>query len=253
MSMLTAERRKIIIEKLQAEKKVIVSQLSDFFCVSDETIRRDLDRLCQEGLAIKSYGGAILNDNAADLPFSVRKSHNLAEKQKISELVETLVKEGDSILLDASTTAVFVAKALKRKKRLTVITNSIEVMLELADMRDWTVISTGGQLMGDYLAFGGQRASLEISSIYADKLIFSCQGLDVERGIFDSNDDLAQLKCMMLKSSKIKILAVDSSKFGKNSFSKIANISDIDIVVTDAIPDKGWIECFSNHHVEFYC
>ena len=239
--MLTAERRQIILEKLQNEKKVIVSQLSDFFGVSDETIRRDLEHLCKEGYAIKSYGGAILNDNGNDLPFNIRKTQNSEQKRKIAMLIKNLVNDGESVMLDASTTAVFAAKALKEKSGLKVITNSIEVMLELSDKHDWTIIATGGHLMGDYLAFAGQRAISEVSSFYVDKLIFSCKGL-TQDGIFESNDDFCQVKQAMLKMAKTKILAVDFSKFDRTAFSKIASIVDVDVVVTDKKPGDEWVE-----------
>ena len=118
--MLALERRKLILDKLQAEKRVVVSELSQLYNVSEETIRRDLDKLEKEGLAIKSYGGAVINEDISiDLPFNVRKNQNVSGKQKMAEIAASLVNDGDHIFLDASTTAVFVAKA----KRLTVITN----------------------------------------------------------------------------------------------------------------------------------
>ena len=130
--MLALERRNLILEKLQAEKKVVVSELSQLYEVSEETIRRDLDKLEKEGLAIKSYGGAVINEDVSiDLPFNIRKNQNVSGKQKMAEIAASLVQEGDHIFLDASTTAVFVAKALKEKERLTVITNSMEILLEL--------------------------------------------------------------------------------------------------------------------------
>ena len=152
--MLALERRNLILEKLQAEKRVVVSELSQLYDVSEETIRRDLDKLEKEGLAIKSYGGAVINEDVSiDLPFNVRKNQNVTGKQKMAELAASLVKDGDHIFLDASTTAVFVAKALKEKERLTVITNSMEILLELADVSGWNIISTGGVMKEGYLAF----------------------------------------------------------------------------------------------------
>ena len=105
--MLALERRNLILEKLQAEKRVVVSELSQLYDVSEETIRRDLDKLEKEGLAIKSYGGAVINEDVSiDLPFNVRKNQNVTGKQKMAELAASLVKDGDHIFLDASTTAV---------------------------------------------------------------------------------------------------------------------------------------------------
>ena len=112
--MLALERRKLILDKLQAEKRVVVSELSQLYNVSEETIRRDLDKLEKEGLAIKSYGGAVINEDISiDLPFNVRKNQNVSGKQKMAEIAASLVNDGDHIFLDASTTAVFVAR--KRK------------------------------------------------------------------------------------------------------------------------------------------
>jgi len=248
--MLAVERRKIILGMLQTEKKVIVSRLSGFFDVSDETIRRDLDQLCQDGLAVKCYGGATLNEDGPDLPFNVRKLHKPAEKMKIAEIITDLVSDGESIILDASTTAVFVAKLLKKKKRLTIVTNSVEVMIELSDMPDFNIICTGGKLKGNFLAFTGQRVISTLESFNADKLIFSCKALNTTGGIFDSDDDFAEVKRGMLKSSKTKILAVDHGKFDKTAFSKVADITEIDKVITDTRPSKKWLTFFKQNDVE---
>jgi len=231
--MLATERRKIILEKLQSEKRVIVQELSEFFNVSDETIRRDIDRLSQEGLAIKEYGGATLNEKGPDLPFNVRKIHNPEAKKQIGEKIAELVNDGDSVILDASTTAVFVARALKAKNRLTVITNSIEVLMELADKPDWKIISTGGEFTGDYLAFYGEGTAARFEELRADLLIMSCKAFDPKEGVFESNYSFAQVKKAMIKSAKKKILAVDSSKIGKTAFVKIADTAAVDIIVTE--------------------
>lgn len=187
--MLALERRNLILEKLQAEKRVVVSELSQLYDVSEETIRRDLDKLEKEGLAIKSYGGAVINEDVSiDLPFNVRKNQNVTGKQKMAELAASLVKDGDHIFLDASTTAVFVAKALKEKERLTVITNSMEILLELADVSGWNIISTGGVEMKDIWLFLDQRQTNPYVLINVDKVIFSCKALDLEWGIMESQE-----------------------------------------------------------------
>ncbi len=106
----------------------------------------------------ETYGGAVIKEDVSiDLPFNIRKNQNVSGKQKMAELAASLVKEGDHIFLDASTTAVFVAKALKEKERLTVITNSMEILLELSDVSGWNIISTGGVMKEGYLAFLGSR------------------------------------------------------------------------------------------------
>lgn len=251
--MLALERRNLILEKLQEEKRVVVSELSQLYNVSEETIRRDLDKLENEGYAIKSYGGAVINENMSiDMPFNVRKNRNVLGKQKIAEIVADMIRDGDQIMLDASTTAVFVAKAIKEKQRLTVITNSIEIMIELADVSGWNIISTGGTMKEGYLALLGSKAEAALRGYYVDKAIVSCKAFDMERGIMDSNDLFAQAKQTMMNSAKESILAVDNSKFDNMSFSKVTDTHNLTAVVTDQKPSEQWLEFLEAHKIECY-
>ncbi|MDD3218579.1 MAG: DeoR/GlpR family DNA-binding transcription regulator [Lachnospiraceae bacterium] len=249
--MLALERRNLILEKLQEDKRVVVSELSQLYNVSEETIRRDLDKLDRDGLAIKSYGGAIINESTSiDMPFNVRKNRNVSGKQKIGEIVASLIHDGDHIMLDASTTAVFIAKAIKLKERLTVITNSIEVMIELSDVSEWTIISSGGTLKEGYLALVGPLAVQGLSSYNVDTCFFSCKGFELNKGFTDSNEQFSQAKQVMIQCAKKRVLAIDNSKFGTISFSKAGDFKDIDVVVTDQRPDEIWMETFKNHGIE---
>lgn len=251
--MLALERRNLILEKLQEEKRVVVSELSQLYNVSEETIRRDLDKLENEGYAIKSYGGAVINENMSiDMPFNVRKNRNVLGKQKIAEIVADMIRDGDQIMLDASTTAVFVAKAIKEKQRLTVITNSIEIMIELADVSGWNIISTGGTMKEGYLALLGSKAEAALRGYYVDKAIVSCKAFDMERGIMDSNDLFAQAKQTMMNSAKESILAVDHSKFDNMSFSKVTDTHNLTAIVTDQKPSEQWLEFLEAHKIKCY-
>lgn len=249
--MLALERRNRILEKLQAEKRVVVSELSQLYEVSEETIRRDLDKLEKEGFAIKSYGGAVINEDfGIDLPFNIRKNQNVTGKQKMAEIVASLVNDGEHIFLDASTTAVFVAKALKEKERLTVVTNSVEIILELSDVSGWNIVSTGGEMKEGYLAFLGSRTEEAIRSYYADKVIFSCKALEMRRGIMESQEAFGCTKRCMLDSGREKILVVDSTKFDQTAFSIAGNMRDVDVVVTDVKPSEKWLAYFENLDIE---
>ena len=249
--MLALERRNLILEKLQTEKKVVVSELSQIFNVSEETIRRDLDKISKDGFAVKSYGGAFLNENTnIDLPFNVRKKHNVEAKQKIAAIIETLINDGDHIILDASTTAVFIAKILKQKKNLTVITNSVEIIIELSDMPDWNIISSGGSLKNGYLALFGSQASQTFTSYNTDTLILSCKGISMDKGITDVNDTFSQVKQAMIKSAKTKILAVNYSKFDEVAFSKVGDVNLADIIVTDRKPSAEWLAFFETNRIK---
>ena len=249
--MLALERRNLILEKLQEEKRVVVSELSQLYNVSEETIRRDLDKLEKEGLAKKSYGGAVINEDVSiDLPFNIRKNQNVGGKQKMEELVAGMIDDGEHIFLDASSTAVFVAKALKTKERLTVITNSMEILLELSDVTGWNIISTGGRMKEGYLAFLGSRTEEAIRSYYADKVIISCKALDHEWGIMESQEAFGSTKRCMMASGRKKILVIDSRKFDRTAFSVAGNLRDVDVVVTDTKPSEKWLEHFSELDIE---
>lgn len=249
--MLALERRNRILEKLQTEKRVVVSELSQLFEVSEETIRRDLEKLEKDGVATKSYGGAVLREDLSlELPFKVRKNQNVAGKQKMAEIVATLISENDRIYFDASTTAVFAARALKDMDHLTIITNSLEILIELSDKGDWKIISTGGVMKKGYLAFLGSRTDEAIRSYYADKVIISCKALNKERGIMESTEAFGSTKKQMLSSGRQRILVVESSKFDQSAFSVAGELKDIDVVVTDVKPSHEWLRIFEEYGID---
>lgn len=241
--MLAIERRNQILLKLQQEKKVVVSDLSQIYNVTEETIRRDLERLEKEGLATKTYGGAVLSESLyADIPYNVRKETNLKGKKKIAELVKDMIQDGDCIGVDASSTALYIIQQIKHKNNITVITNSIEILLELSDKKGWKVLSTGGTLKKEALSLVGYQAERMIDNFHVDKAIVSCKGIDAEYGITDSNELDAEVKKRFLNIATQKILVADSTKFDKISFARIGELSMIDIVVTDKRPTQEWEE-----------
>ncbi len=249
--MLAIERRNEILEKLQTERRVVVSELSQIYDVSEETIRRDLEKLVVDGYAVKSYGGAVINENSnIDLPFNVRKNRNVIGKQKMAELVASHVKDGENIILDASSTAVYIAKALKEKKNLTIITNSVEIVMELLDVPQVTVISTGGVSREGSFALVGPQTDRMLRSYHVDKALVSCKGFDLDMGFFDSDELHANNKRTMLKAARERILAVDSSKFGKSAFITVGTLEDITAIVTDERPRDEWLEAFKEAGVE---
>lgn len=249
--MLALERRNLILEKLQDEKRVVVSELSQLYSVSEETIRRDLEKLEQDGFATKSYGGAVLNENVGiDMPLNIRSKKNVAAKQKMAEIAASLIHDGDHIMLDASSTDLFIAKAIKNKQRLTVITNSIEIVLELSEVPGFNIISTGGSLKEGYLALLGPQTEEAISSYYADKAFVSCKGLNYEHGIMDSLELFTSVKKVIMASAAKCYLIIDSTKFDKTAFTRAGNIDQIAAVITDMKPDERWLELFEKKGIE---
>ncbi len=252
--MLAIERKNKILELLRKDGRVVVNQLSTLFGVTEETIRRDLEKLENEGFARKSYGGAIITENAnADLPYSVRKESNVEGKEHIAKVVCSMIDDGDRIMLDASSTAVYIARQLKNKKNLTLITNSIEILLELSEISGWKILSTGGTLREGSLSLVGYQAEKMISTYHVDKSIISCKGVDMEMGITDSNEMDGHIKNLMLEAANQKILAVDQSKLGKISFTKIEDLSNINQIVTDREPNDQWMKIFEAAQIQVIC
>ena len=157
--MLTLERRNLIIQKLNTDGKIIVSVLAREFDVTEETIRRDIEKLEREGLATKTYGGAVSTSiQGKDLPYKIRKKSNVESKTKIAQLVASMIKDGDQIMLDASSTSLYVVRQIKQLSNITIITNSIEILLELGDKTGWTILSTGGTLREGAYSLSGSSA-----------------------------------------------------------------------------------------------
>lgn len=249
--MLAIERRNAILSKLYLDGKVIVSALSQEFDVTEETIRRDLDKLDKEGLVKKSYGGAVLVQNfSTDLPHSVRKKANVEAKQKIAEKISTLFQDGDCIMLDASSTALLLLNYIRNLKNITLITNSVEALIELSDKDDWNVFSTGGKLKKGSLSLVGPSAEKTIRSFHVDYAVCSSKGLDITRGITDSNEKDSEMKQAIFESAETKILLVDSSKFDKISLIKVGDVTNVDIIATDTEPSANWQEYLKSKKIE---
>lgn len=142
------------------------------------------------------------------------------------------VVEGDRIILDASTTAWYMAKVLPNMP-LTVITNSTKVIIELSKKEKIDVISTGGRLLSKSLSYIGPLAESSINMYHVNKTFLSCKGIHTEDGLSDSNEGQALLKKKMIERSDKVILMVDSSKFGKRAFSQIVPLEKVDKLITD--------------------
>ena len=250
-SLLAIERRREILARLAANGKVIVTELARDFGVTEETIRRDLEKLDNEGLASKTYGGAVSKHSPTlDLPYNVRESVNVEAKQRIADKICSLISDGERIMLDSSSTALYVVKKIKEIKNLTIITNSVKILLELADKQDWTVLSTGGILKKGALSLTGSSAEKMISSYHVDTAICSCKGIDMSLGITDSNESDCLIKQAMINAAERKILALDIEKFDKKSFVKVCSTDDLDVIVTDTEPTDKWISFCRENNID---
>ena len=243
--MLAIERKNEILNKLRLEQRVLVSELAVHYGVTEETIRRDLDKLEKEGYATKTYGGAIWSNSLkTDLSYTIRNKTNVEAKTAIAAIIGDMIHDGDHIMLDDSSTSLFVAKQLKDKKNLTIITYSVEVVMELSGVEGFTILCTGGQLRPGSLAFEGHQVPQVLSRYHVDKSILSCKGIEISAGITDSAETHALSKQAMIRAAKQSILAVDSTKFDRISFVQTAPLDGVQTVVTNQCPDARWEKQF---------
>ncbi|MCL2352386.1 MAG: DeoR/GlpR family DNA-binding transcription regulator [Firmicutes bacterium] len=249
--MLAIARRNEILTLLQTNQSVIVSEMSRLYGVTEETIRRDLEELEKRGFAKKTYGGAVYAQAmVSDLPMRVREKTNAEAKSRIAELAAELVADGEALMMDSSSTALMIGRRLRQTRRVTIITNSVEMLMEYADARDSRIISTGGCLREASYSLCGADAEALIRRYNADKAIISCKGLSRERGVTESAQAEAEVKKAMMDSAGEVILAADLSKFDKVSFVRLTDMARVGTVLTNAAPDEAWTEFFEQNDVK---
>ncbi|WP_019394621.1 DeoR/GlpR family DNA-binding transcription regulator [Priestia filamentosa] len=231
--MLVAERQQKIVDLVNLRSSIRVSELSELFAVTEETIRRDLEKLEKENKLRRSHGGAVsVQEKESEIDFSEREITNVLEKKIIAHEAVKRVENGNRIILDASTTAWYMAKILPNVP-LTVITNSIKVAIELSKKDRIEVISTGGILLPKSLSYVGPLAERSLENYHVDKAFLSCKGIDLNSGLSDSNEWQALLKRKMIERSNRTFLMVDSSKFGYREFSHISTLDQVDEMIVD--------------------
>jgi DeoR/GlpR family transcriptional regulator of sugar metabolism len=232
-TMLVAERQRKIVDIVNERSSIRVTELSNIFGVTEETIRRDLEKLEKENLLRRSHGGAVsIEENQSETSYIEREIINAAEKRAIAIEAIKRIEPGDQIVLDASTTAWYMAKELP-DMRLTVVTNSIKVAIELSKKDQIRVISTGGSLLSQSLSYVGPLAERSLSMYHVNKAFLSCKGVHLEKGLSDFNELQALVKKKMMEIADKTVLMVDSSKFGVRAFSQISSLSNIDYIITD--------------------
>jgi DeoR/GlpR family transcriptional regulator of sugar metabolism len=235
------ERLDLITALLQEQGRVSVADLSERFGVSPVTIRNDLGTLEQQGRLIRTHGGAMPSPSlGTELPaFALRKELHLPEKRKIGSAAAALVRDGDSIALDASTTAWQIARHLKERRELTVVTNGLFVALEFLDSPGVTVVMPGGSLRTASASLVGDQGACILERYHVQKGFFGAGGFTLEEGLTDTSQYEVELKRRMVQRSKEVIAVIDSSKWGQVTSVSLAAIDELDHVISDqaAPPD----------------
>jgi DeoR family transcriptional regulator, aga operon transcriptional repressor len=232
--LLNEERRREILGLLHREGRVLVKDLARQFRTSQITIRKDLELLDGQGTIQRTHGGALPVQAGALLDPTLREKEKLHRKQKtlIALAAARLVEEGQSVLLDSGTTTTAIARALRDKGKLTVITNAINIAAELAGTHI-EVILTGGMLRTNSFSLVGPLAERTLHQLSADILFLGVDGFDTKAGLFTPNLLESEVNRAMVDIARRTIAVCDSSKFGRRSLCNIMPVKNVDEVITD--------------------
>ncbi|WP_118196735.1 DeoR/GlpR family DNA-binding transcription regulator [Albibacterium indicum] len=229
-----ADRHRIILEKIKKEGKVNVLDLCEMLDVSSVTIRKDLKQLEDKNLLFRIHGGATLNNPyTMDRPVNVKEKLQTEEKNKIGITAASLIEPNDSIIIASGTTVMALARHIKTKESLTVITSAIQVAEVLLQNPEVDVLMLGGLLRKSSSSVMGPYAEEILKDFFCSKLFVGVDGIDLENGLTTTNVMEAHLNRQMMSVSNKTIVLADSSKFGKRGFGKICDIDEIDQIITD--------------------
>lgn len=236
------ERLERIRQQVEVEKKVTVANLSSIYKVTEETIRRDLEKLEAQGFLTRTFGGAVVNQtvHTENVYFRDRAAIHIDEKRKIAASFYHILQDKMSIVTDSSTTVMEAVKLLKGKEQRTILSVSTEIFSELLNS-DNKIISTGGVFNRSTLSLQGRVAKETIGSYRVDIALLSCKGLDIEHGAMDTNESESEVKKCMVRQAEEVALLVDHTKFGKTAFAHLIDLKDVDYLVTDEKPGDEWI------------
>lgn len=247
--MLSIQRQEEIRRLLLQKKNVTVNEIAKQFGVSDETVRRDLAVLCNEGFCTKTYGGASLATRSTSITSSnVKKSLCVGEKQLIAKIAAEQVKPNDCIFLDHSTTVAEMCSKIQNMP-LTVVTNSIWVIRELGGRKNITLIVTGGSVSVDDQGMFGMETLNFLREHFFDKVFFSCKSVNLSKGIFDATANVAAFRRLLCEQSNQSYLMVDRTKFGIPGFVYTMPFKKLDYLITDAAPDDQWRKVLGEDNV----
>jgi len=237
--MLALERHRHIIDLVQAQGSIRTGEVASSLNVTEETIRRDLEKLESDGQLVRTHGGALVTEkHRRELPFYEREGTLMEEKRRMAEAALRRIEAGDTIAVDASSTALQLVKLLPDMP-LTVLTNAMQVVVELSTREQVKVISTGGLLQHGSLSFNGALAEMALERYHVNRLFFSCRGVDPVRGLSEAHDEGARLKRKMLELADEAILLADNSKLGLRSSFYFAGVGEADLLLTDAGADRS--------------
>ncbi len=247
----TPERQKQIVSLLVRQGRLSVTEIMKQFSISAATARRDLEMLASQGKAQRVHGGVIAVDQAPpELPILDRKSEQPDEKTRIGRAAAELIADKETVFLGSGTTVLEVARNLRDRKNLTVITNSLPVLNTLAGIKGIAVISLGGMLRDSELSFIGHLTEQALAEIRVDKVFMGTRGLSLEHGL--TNDYLEETLTdrAIIKIGREVIIVADHTKVNRVSTVLLASIKSIQVFVTDLQVDKKFVQALKRQKIQ---
>lgn len=234
------ERRDQIVRVVEERGRISTKELSDLMDTSVVTIRNDINELADRGLVVKTHGGAISFSKVSNYePSSAMKSlDKVKEKTRIAKRAVELILPGDAIILDAGSTTFEIAKLLKHRNDITVVTNDIQIADFLSRNSNVEVVVAGGTKAKDVFTLSGPVTMKFFESLHVNKLFLGCDGIDLDIGVTNRLLDEAGIKRAMIEASEKVIAVADSSKMGKKFFAKVCPLSRISQLIIDGMTEK---------------
>ena len=230
------ERHNAILELARQMGRVSVDDLARRFDVSPQTIRKDLNELCDRRLLARTHGGALLSSGIENVGYEARRIISSREKADIGEKVASLIPDNASIFINIGTTTEAVAQALLQHRGLMVITNNINVASLMRGYSQIEVVIAGGVLRHSDGGIVGEATLDFIKQFRLDFGILGISGIDLDGSLLDFDYHEVRVKQAIIENSRSVFLAVDHSKFGRNAMVKLGNIAQIHTLFTDQAP-----------------
>jgi DeoR family transcriptional regulator, aga operon transcriptional repressor len=235
------ERFGRILELLARDGTVAVAALAAELGVSDATVRRDLQALGEQRLLERSHGGAVAHGTAHELPVRYRTGRT-DEKRRIARAAAELVPDGLAIALTGGTTTTEVARTLAARQGLTVVTNALNIAVELAVRPNLKLIVTGGVARSASYELVGSLADATLRGLYLDLAFVGVDGVDAERGLTTQNEVEAATNRALIDRAKRTIVVADASKLGRVAFAEIAGLERAEQLITNTGADEEHVE-----------
>lgn len=250
MSLSFEERKKVILDILDLEGKVKVSDAEQLLNVSGETIRRDMDRLEKEGLLHKVYGGAVKTKQKYERTFEQKTSLNNLEKRLICKAAANIVEDGDVIFIGHGTTAYEIVRFLSDKPNVIVVTNSLPVLSLATECFQGKILFTGGEYEHRQKFMGGPLADLFFNQLKANKAFVAAGGISLTDGITDYDITGAAISKKLIERAETTVILADHTKFGVSTFAHICHLEDVSMIITDQKSSTQWQERLAQKKVE---